>query len=123
MYDPVLRKTLLGLMKKLFLQLVSEFKRLGAVVIHADFNKIILNTKKRTVDDAMAYVQYVTESIKYDFVLLFCFVFFFIAIAIIFFKMSGTRRSFTQLRSISAPVGTFFSGPTLPIMEEFRRRL
>ena len=60
-------------MKKLFLQLVSEFKRLGAVVIHADFNKIILNTKKRTVEDAMAYVQYVTESIKYDFVLLFCF--------------------------------------------------
>merc|ERR550519_1637584 len=64
LYDPALRKTLLQLMKKLFLQLVAEFKRLGAIVVYADFNKIILNTKKRTVTDAVSYVKYVTDNIK-----------------------------------------------------------
>merc|ERR1719318_524136 len=64
LYDPALRKTLLQLMKKLFLQLVAEFKRLGAIVVYADFNKIILNTKKRTVSDAVSYVKYVTDNIK-----------------------------------------------------------
>jgi len=64
LYDPALRKTLLQLMKKLFLQLVAEFKRLGAIVVYADFNKIILNTKKRTVSDAVSYVKYITDNIK-----------------------------------------------------------
>ena len=64
LYDPALKKTLLQLMKKLFLQLVAEFRRLGAVVVYADFNKIILNTKKRTVGDALSYVKYVTDNIK-----------------------------------------------------------
>merc|ERR1719228_750385 len=64
LYDPALKKTLLQLMKKLFLQLVAEFRRLGAVVVYADFNKIILNTKKRTVSDAVSYVKYVTDNIK-----------------------------------------------------------
>ena len=41
------RKTLVQLMKKLLLHLVAEFKRLGAVIIFADFNRILINTKKR----------------------------------------------------------------------------
>merc|ERR1711892_87644 len=64
LYDPALRKTLLQLMKKLFLQLVAEFKRLGAIVVYADFNKIIINTKKRSVSDAVSYVKYVTDQLK-----------------------------------------------------------
>ena len=85
LYDPALRKTLLNLMKKLFMQLISEFKRLGAEVnkeisfpgvirvqienfngqvVHADFNRVILNTKKRSVEDALAYVEYVTNNIR-----------------------------------------------------------
>ena len=40
LYDPALRKTLLNLMKKLFVQLIAEFKRLGAIVVHADFNRV-----------------------------------------------------------------------------------
>ena len=43
LYDPALRKTLLNLMKKLFIQLISEFKRLGAIVIHGDFNRVIID--------------------------------------------------------------------------------
>ena len=64
LYDPALRKTLLQLMKKLFFHLVSEFKRLGSIIVYADFNKIIVNTKKRTVSDAVSYVNYITENIK-----------------------------------------------------------
>ena len=64
LYDPALRKTLLNLMKKLFMQLVAEFKRLGAVVVHAEFNRVIICTKKRSVEDAIAYVDYVTSTIR-----------------------------------------------------------
>lgn len=64
LYDPALRKTLLNLMKKLFMQLVAEFKRLGAIVIHADFNRVIICTKKRSLEDAKAYVDYVTSTIR-----------------------------------------------------------
>ncbi len=63
LYDPALRKLLLNLMKKLFVQLISEFKRLGATIIHADFNRIIVGTKKRSLSDALAYVEYVTNTI------------------------------------------------------------
>ena len=38
-------------------------KRLGAVVVHADFNRVILCTKKRSLADALAYVEYVTNTI------------------------------------------------------------
>ena len=64
LYDPALRKTLLNLMKKLFMQLISEFKRLGANVVHADFNRVIIATKKRSLEDALAYVEYVTKNIN-----------------------------------------------------------
>ncbi|XP_075685545.1 DNA polymerase epsilon catalytic subunit A [Rhinoderma darwinii] len=63
LYDPALHRTLHNMMKKLFLQLVAEFKRLGSSVVYANFNRIILCTKKRRVEDAIAYVEYITQSI------------------------------------------------------------
>lgn len=63
LYDPALHRTLHNMMKKLFLQLVAEFKRLGSSVVYANFNRIILSTKKRRVEDAVAYVDYITQSI------------------------------------------------------------
>lgn len=64
LYDPALRKTLHNLMKKLFIQLVAEFKRLGAIIIFANFNKIIICTKKKSVTDAISYVEYVVQNIR-----------------------------------------------------------
>uniref|UniRef100_A0A1B6LUL8 DNA polymerase epsilon catalytic subunit n=1 Tax=Graphocephala atropunctata TaxID=36148 RepID=A0A1B6LUL8_9HEMI len=64
LYDPALRRTLHNLMKKLFIQLVSEFKRLGAVIVYANFSKLLLCTKKRTVEDAIGYVEFVVTSIR-----------------------------------------------------------
>ncbi|KAK3853994.1 hypothetical protein Pcinc_039493 [Petrolisthes cinctipes] len=64
MYDPALNRILRTLMNKLFLQLIAEFKRLGAVIVHGNFNKVVLCTKKKRIDDAIAYVQYVVNSIR-----------------------------------------------------------
>ncbi|EPY88299.1 polymerase (DNA directed), epsilon [Camelus ferus] len=62
LHDPALHRTLHSMMKKLFLQLIAEFKRLGSSVVYANFNRIILCTKKRWVEDALAYVEYITNS-------------------------------------------------------------
>ncbi|XP_036290221.1 DNA polymerase epsilon catalytic subunit A isoform X1 [Pipistrellus kuhlii] len=63
LHDPALHRTLHGMMKKLFLQLIAEFKRLGSSVVYANFNRIVLCTKKRRIEDALAYVEYITTSI------------------------------------------------------------
>ncbi|XP_003226860.2 DNA polymerase epsilon catalytic subunit A [Anolis carolinensis] len=63
LYDPALHRMLHNMMKKLFLQLVAEFKRLGSLVVYANFNRIVLCTKKRHIEDALAYVEYITNSI------------------------------------------------------------
>uniref|UniRef100_A0A4W3JDP1 DNA polymerase epsilon catalytic subunit n=1 Tax=Callorhinchus milii TaxID=7868 RepID=A0A4W3JDP1_CALMI len=63
LFDPALHRTLHNMMKKLFLQLVAEFKRLGSSVVYANFNRIILCTKKRRIEDAIGYVEYITKSI------------------------------------------------------------
>lgn len=46
-----------------FLQLIAEFQRLGSKIVCADFSRILVSTRKRTVDDAMSYVEYVNNSI------------------------------------------------------------
>jgi len=63
LYDPALCKFVHGLMKKFFMQLISEFKRLGSTIVFASFSRLILNTKKRRLKDALAYVQYILNSI------------------------------------------------------------
>ncbi|CAN8193292.1 unnamed protein product [Coccothraustes coccothraustes] len=63
LYDPALHRTLHNMMKKLFLQLVAEFKRLGSSVVYANFNRIILCTKKRHIEDAISYMEYIINSI------------------------------------------------------------
>ncbi|XP_019718434.1 DNA polymerase epsilon catalytic subunit A [Hippocampus comes] len=63
LYDPALHRTLHNMMKKVFLQLIAEFKRLGSTVVYGNFNRIILCTKKRRIDDAIGYVEYITNSI------------------------------------------------------------
>lgn len=51
-------------MKKLFVQLLNEFKRLGAVIVHANFNKIIICTKKNNFSDAAGYVKFIEKNIR-----------------------------------------------------------
>lgn len=46
------------------MQLVAEFKRLGSIIVFANFNKIIVCTKKHTIADAIGYVEFVVKSIR-----------------------------------------------------------
>lgn len=64
LYDPALRRHLNNLMRKIFLQIIAEFQRLNAQIIYADFNRIILNSGKKTIVDAIAYVEYIVQSIR-----------------------------------------------------------
>ena len=43
--------------------MIAEFKRLGSQIIYATFNRVIICTKKRNVTDALAYVEYIGNSI------------------------------------------------------------
>lgn len=45
-------------------QLIAEFKRLGSNIVYANFSRMILCTKKRRADDALAYVEFITNSIR-----------------------------------------------------------
>lgn len=64
LYDPALRRTLNSLVCKFFFHLVAEFQRLGTEIIYADYNKIVLNTGKKSTMDAMNYVEYLVQSIR-----------------------------------------------------------
>lgn len=64
LYDPALRRTLNSLVCKYFLHLVAEFQRLGAEIVYADYNKIVLNSNKKSMLDAVNYVDYVVQSIR-----------------------------------------------------------
>ncbi|XP_024876270.1 DNA polymerase epsilon catalytic subunit A [Temnothorax curvispinosus] len=64
LYDPALRRTLHTYMKKLYIQLIAEFKTLGCIIVFANFNKIIVCTKKRSVNDALGYIEFVVQTIR-----------------------------------------------------------
>jgi len=51
-------------MKKLYIQLIAEFKTLGCIIVFANFNKIIVCTKKRFVADALGYMEFVVQTIR-----------------------------------------------------------
>ncbi|XP_068152320.1 DNA polymerase epsilon catalytic subunit 1 [Drosophila tropicalis] len=64
LYDPALRRSLNNLMRKMFLRIIAEFKRLGATIVYADFNRIILSSGKKSVSDALGYVDYIVQSLR-----------------------------------------------------------
>jgi len=62
MYDPSIHRFIHGLMRKTFIQLLSEFKRLGSHVVYADFGRILLATSKPP-GTAHAYATYITTAV------------------------------------------------------------
>ncbi len=63
MHDPSLQRFVHGLMRKTFYQLLSEFRRLGSRIIHADFSSILLVTSKPP-GAAYAYATYITSAVN-----------------------------------------------------------
>lgn len=64
LYDPALKRTLQTYMKKLCLLLVTELKKLGANIVYANLNRIILSTKKYLYDDSLGFFKYLTNNIQ-----------------------------------------------------------
>jgi DNA polymerase epsilon subunit 1 len=62
LFDPSLHRFIHGLMRKTFIQLLAEFKRLGSHVVYADFSRILLATSKPP-GTAHAYATYITTAI------------------------------------------------------------
>ncbi|QRW08330.1 DNA polymerase epsilon subunit 1 [Ceratobasidium sp. AG-Ba] len=63
MYDPSMQRFVQGLMKKTFIQMLAEFKRLGSQVVKADFGHIILVTSKPP-GTANAYATYLLNAVN-----------------------------------------------------------
>eukprot|EP00798_Chlamydomonas_sp_ICE-L_P017969 gene17969-24374_t len=55
LHDPALHRSLTGLMSKLFAQLVAEMRKLGAIIVSANFNSIIICT---------GYTKYLLEALR-----------------------------------------------------------
>ncbi|GBG32491.1 DNA polymerase epsilon catalytic subunit A [Hondaea fermentalgiana] len=64
MYDPALLRFVQQLMSKVFLQLVAELRRLGAKIVSANFQRIIICTGKRDAASASAYVEHVINTVQ-----------------------------------------------------------
>ncbi|TFY56137.1 hypothetical protein EVG20_g9045 [Dentipellis fragilis] len=62
MYDPSIHRFVHGLMRKTFIQLLAEFKRLGSQVVYAEFSRILLVTSKPP-GTAHAYATYITTAV------------------------------------------------------------
>lgn len=63
MYDPALYAQVQNLMRRMFVQLVAEFKRLGGRIIYASFEKIVVATTKVDLTTAVGYGKYILEAI------------------------------------------------------------
>ncbi|TFK24084.1 DNA polymerase epsilon catalytic subunit A [Coprinopsis marcescibilis] len=62
LYDASLHHFIFGLMRKTFIQMLAEFKRLGSHVVYADFSTILLATSKPP-GTAHAYATYITTAV------------------------------------------------------------
>jgi DNA polymerase epsilon subunit 1 len=62
MYDPSIHRFVHGLMRKTFIQLLAEFRRLGSHVVYADLSRILLVTSKPP-GTAHAYATYITTAV------------------------------------------------------------
>ncbi|TPX58573.1 DNA-directed DNA polymerase [Powellomyces hirtus] len=64
LFDPALFSLVHGLMRRIFVQLIAEFKRLGSKIVFATFDKIVLATSKTDMQTAIGYGKYVLEAIQ-----------------------------------------------------------
>lgn len=64
LYDPALKQTVQTLMRKLLLHLVGELRRLGATVVQAGRDAIIVCTGKGSLRAGLGYVDHVLETLR-----------------------------------------------------------
>ncbi|GBG71097.1 hypothetical protein CBR_g8396 [Chara braunii] len=64
LHDPALHRILHKVMQKVFALLLGEIKKLGAMVVYADFSKIVICTGKRKMQAAEGYCVYLLETLR-----------------------------------------------------------
>ncbi|XP_023756876.1 DNA polymerase epsilon catalytic subunit A [Lactuca sativa] len=64
LHDPALHRMLHKVMQKVFALLLSEFRKLGATIIFANFSKVILDTGKSDLFAAQAYCDSLLKALQ-----------------------------------------------------------
>jgi DNA polymerase epsilon subunit 1 len=63
LYDPALYALVQGLMRKVFAQLVGEFRRLGSQIVYGSFERLVIATPKPMLEDSVQYLKFVLRTI------------------------------------------------------------
>ena len=66
LHDPSLHRIVYTLMIKLFLKLMSEFKKLGSVIVYADFYRIIISTGRYDYESVTEYIDFIVAAVMTD---------------------------------------------------------
>ncbi|KAI9091268.1 putative POL2-DNA polymerase epsilon, calytic subunit A [Phlyctochytrium arcticum] len=61
-FDPVIHSLIHDLMRRVFMEMMAEFKRLGSTVVYATFDKVVLATSKNDFPSAIVYGPYITDA-------------------------------------------------------------
>ena len=64
LYDPQLFNFVNNLMQKCFTELTKKIKACGSELIFTSFNKIIIDTKRNDIEQALNYTEYMFETIQ-----------------------------------------------------------
>ncbi|KAF8541905.1 DNA polymerase family B [Trichophaea hybrida] len=64
LYDRALHYYVQTMSKKAFLQLMTDFRRVGSNIVFANANRLLVQTTKMDVGNAYAYSQYILKAIK-----------------------------------------------------------
>jgi len=64
LHDASLHRVIHSLMRRLFVQLVTELRSLGCEIVYASLNNIIISTGKTTPEQAEGYLAYTLDSLK-----------------------------------------------------------
>lgn len=64
LYDRALHYYVQTMSKKAFLQLMTDFRRVGSNIVYANANRLIVQTSKAEVGNAYAYSNYILKAIK-----------------------------------------------------------
>lgn len=64
LFDPLIHRQVNHLMVKLFQRLIYELRKLGTMIIFADFNRIVIDTKKESYEAAKEYIDFILLAIQ-----------------------------------------------------------
>jgi DNA polymerase epsilon subunit 1 len=61
--DPLIHRIVYGFMTKLFYRLIQSLKELGARVVFANMNKVIINTTHYDLSSAREYIDFILNAL------------------------------------------------------------